>query len=142
MSDPQPIGPALKVTRARLIVDFADGSARHFEARDPTEAEIKLLTVDDLTEQRYGYRPDPPFFPAGSSPSCPAFGGRFGGVILRLACHPSGIEPAAHLTIVQESGEIPPELAERAVEVIDSALSSEGALLEIRPYLARIAGMQ
>jgi hypothetical protein len=132
-----------KVARARLIIEFTDGSARHFEARAPAEAEIKLLTVDDLTEQRYGYRPDPPFFPADyTTRLLPALGDRFGGVILRLACHPNGLEPAAHLRIEEESGELPPELAERVVVAIDGALPPEGALLEIRPFLARIAGMR
>lgn len=132
-----------KVSRARMIIEFTDRSARHFEASAPAEAEIKLLTVDDLAEERYGYRPEPPFFPAGYlTHLLPSYGDRFGGVILRLACYPNGLEPAAHLRIEQESGEIPPEVAERAVGVIDTLPAPEGALLALRPYLARIAGMQ
>lgn len=80
------ISNPVKVARGRLIIDFADGSARHFEARDPTQAEIKLLTVDDLIEQRYGYRPEPPF--DYLTHLLPSYGDQFGGVILRLACHP------------------------------------------------------
>lgn len=131
-----------KVSRARMIIEFTDGSARHFEAAAPAEAEIRLLTVDDLIEERYGYRPDPPFLPAGYVTSLPpAYGGRFGGVTLRLACHPAAGGPPAHLRIEKESGEIPPELATRAIADIDALPVAQVALEEIRPYLARIAGM-
>jgi hypothetical protein len=138
-----PMQLPVKLSRGRMILDFADGSARHFEASEPVEAEIKLLTVDDLMEERYGYRLDPPFFAADYLTSLmPSYGDRFGGVILRLACQPRGIKPAAQLRIEQDSGEIPPELASRAVDIIDTMRWPESVLLKLRPYLARIAGRQ
>jgi plasmid maintenance system antidote protein VapI len=130
---------APKVTRARMIIEFADGSARYFEARDPGEAEIRLLTEDDLTWERYGYRPDHVYLPADflRTTLAPAPGTRLAGAVLRL----SSWNPKYRIEIKADSGEIPPELAERALPAIDRFSAYRAHPLRmLRPYLARIAG--
>ena len=124
-----------KVTRARMVIEFADGSARYFEAREPGIADIKVDTSQDVRRRVFGDG----FMPAGPGMLVADLTRRWGyqieGVTLRLTYNPD-----YHLTIEQDSGEIPPELAERAVADIDALPPAQIALDELRPYLARIAG--
>jgi hypothetical protein len=139
--DNQPLPAAPKCVRARMIIEFADGSARYFEARDPGETEIKLLTEDDLIEQRYGYRYERPFLPADFllADLAPFPGTRLAGVTLRLASR----NPRYRVEIKEDSGEIPPELADKALPAIDRFAAYRAHPLRLlRPYLARIAGRQ
>jgi hypothetical protein len=128
---------ALKFVRARMIIEFADGSGRYFEAREPEETEVKLLTEDELIEQRYGYRYEQPFVPADLllAGFAPTPGTRLAGATLRVSSR-------EHLLQIREdSGEIPPELAEKAVPAIDRFVAYRAHPLRmLRPYLARIAG--
>lgn len=124
-----------KVTRARMIIELADGSACYYETREPGETEISFTW------------PHPE--DAGSA--------RDALVTPRLAC-PESVTlmikgaPPWGMEALADSGEIPPELAERAEGTIDAlfgdgivdALFGDGVvggpLRELRPYLARIAG--
>jgi len=116
-------GEAPKVTRARMIIEWANGSARYYEARDPEQAEV---IFEPLPEDA--------------------------GIIAPRAVTAVGLRiaggPPWHVRIEPASGEIPPELAERAAEAIDAfegrliVEELDHPLLLLRPYLARIAGRQ
>lgn len=116
--------------RARMIIELADGRAIYWEARNPALAEYETLPlpIPDIGGADVGLVSDwligAPMSMAGT-------------VALRIrGGHPWQIR------VMQDSGEIPPELAERAVGAIDTMLLPESALLQLRPYLARIAGRQ
>lgn len=106
---------APKVTRARMIIELSDGSARYYQALDP-----------ELVRLQHEYVVRGPAEP-----------------LIR-------IKGASRwqVRIEQDSGEIPPELAERAaaaIAAVEGRLILEDLdhpLLLLRPYLARIAGRQ
>lgn len=120
-------GADVKVTRARMVVELADGSALYWEARDPTRIEVEhepWLWIDGG-----GAGPVPADISAGYLPSLLA--------TMTLRIHGS---EDGRIRLNRDSGEIPPELAERALDWIDGMKVMVGPLQVLRPYLARIAG--
>jgi hypothetical protein len=135
-------GAGMKVARARMIIEFADGSARYFEAREPGTADIKLDTGEDVRRRVLG----DDFMSAGTGMAVTDLARVWGcdieGATLRLTWNPD-----YHLTIERDSGEIPPELAEAAAGQIEEVLlwhviadRADNPLARLKPYLARIAG--
>jgi hypothetical protein len=122
---------AVKVTRARMIIEFADGRALYWEARDPLKAEVEHLTADP---GRMEFEAQPADVVAdwlhnGWLSAQP-----------RAALRITGGLPWK-VRIEQDSGEIPPELAEQALAWVDAMRPLPGGTLaQLRPYLARIAG--
>jgi hypothetical protein len=106
-----------------MIIEFTDGPTVYYEARDPEVA--RLVTP----------------VPASSARDwAPSWERLASEVTLRIKGGGS-----RQIWVMQESGEIPPELADQAVTVIDNLTLSfppGGTLGELRPYLARIAGRQ
>lgn len=128
-------GTAPKVSRARMIIELADGRALYWEARAPQAAEVEHLTADPFCGHEFASTPVDSVADwlsgDGWLPPQP-----------RAALRITGGTPW-QIRIEHDSGEIPPELAERALPVIDrfSAYRAH-PLRQLRPYLARIAGRQ
>lgn len=117
---------APKVTRARMIIEMSDGRAVYWDARDPQKAEFESLAAESLTwdDLLNGAEPLPP------QP--------------RAALRITGGIPWL-VQSYRDSGEIPPDLADRMVTFIDNVMRSyppDGTPAQLRPYLARIAGRQ
>jgi hypothetical protein len=126
---------AVKVTRARMIIELADGRAMYWEARDPLRAEVEHLRPDD------SYR-GLELGPMDVSLAADWLGGGWFPRQPRAALRITGGIPWG-VQILHDSGEIPPELAERALPAIDRfAAYRAHPLRQLAPYLARIAGKQ
>ena len=112
----------VKATRVHLLVQLADGREVSWEARDPYEVEVDytpgVMHVDQFIEQLHA----------------------LGGIeVAGATMHIKGGFPYM-MRVEPDSGEIPPELADQAVNIIDTMRWPESVLLKLRPYLARIAG--
>lgn len=124
---------AVKVTRARMIIEFADGRATYYEARDPQTVEVEHLT-DHYTGSEFDR------LPADAVADWPATG-RWISPQLRAAFRITGND-MWRVRIEQDSGELPPALAERALDWIEACPVALGPIRVLLPYLARIAGRQ
>jgi hypothetical protein len=116
------------VTRARLVIELADGRAVYWEARDPARAEFEHIP---------GRLPGPGTIPANMVADW------LGGARFQAAGRASLLVEGGHpwqLRIEHDSGEIPPDVAARAVGEIDAMPGHR--LIQLRPYLLRIAGLQ
>lgn len=117
---------APKVTRARMIIEFADGvPCIPKEVWLAIDARLDVLPQPDSRFERDRWR-----------------------MISREAVYAAAPILAGPVPLEQDSREIPPDLAERAASVIDAIEGRliieelDHPLLLLRPYLARIAGRQ
>jgi hypothetical protein len=118
-----------------MIIEMTDGRAVYYEARDPDKAEARHL---HLTGDRWSELPPQPL-------DVVADWVRGGGSFPPQSRAELRIEgaPSWQVRIEEDSGEIPPEVADRALRAMDALASDRvGALWDLRPYLARIAGRQ